>query len=93
MQPAPGYPRPSNPQPCKNTESPRGAFAATPWPSAFLAPENTVFSWKSLLATHPHRATRLGQSCREAAPTEKQSSQLSPELVNAQELKAIWYSY
>lgn len=26
MQPAPGYPRPSNPQPCKNTEVPPEAF-------------------------------------------------------------------
>lgn len=26
MQPAPGYPRPSNPQPCKNTEAPPEAF-------------------------------------------------------------------
>lgn len=76
----------------KTQRFPQRPSATVLWPSAFLAPGNTAFYWKSLLATHSLKAKKQGQGCREAVPIEKQPSQLSPKGVNVQEQKFMWHS-
>lgn len=77
----------------KTQRLPQRPSATAQWPSTFLASGNTAFYWKSLLATHPLRAKKQCQDCREAVPIEKQPSKLSPKGVNVQELKFIRRSH
>lgn len=84
MQPAPGYPRPSNPQPCKNTEAPPGAFSNSSMAKCIFGMWKHSLLLEKFACYPPSKYWRQGQSCREPAPTEKQPSQLSPKGVNVQ---------